>query len=302
MMTSRIKLLYRCELAATTRKVWLWYTRRFSIDCLNPPYSWLTIEKRAMNFSKGCRSILKIRFIKGIYFHLVYEREGALIERQISDKLISGPCKKHHHEVRFLPWKETSTVLEDRLEIELTPFGRINHYLHPLLEKRLDRLFKWRHHIASFNIKLLEEFPFADKVHVIGLSYKTNWLTRRLKCQLEPMPTFENDPFQLTSQYGLHAIVFNAIGYTRAELSPRTLEELRRHHAGVVICFYDQKNPAWLESLHAYGDQIIFIRVKGFLSPFYKWILPSRQEKWSCEEDLLSMIFQILHERKGYGS
>lgn len=266
-----------------------------------PPYSSIIIEKRPINLSRGSRLFLKINPIKGFSTSFVFEYETAIPERQFSFFLIKGPCQKYRHEHRFVPWKAESTLLEDNIEIELSRFGKINRYLHPLLEARLDRLFRWRHHVTSFNIKLWQEFPFADKVHIIGLSYKTNWLTKRLKYQIDPIPSLENDPLKLTSQHGLHAVIFNAIGYTKSTLTHSVLEDLRRHHASVLICFYDQKNPAWLDVLQAYGDQVAFIQTKGFTTPFYKWEFFSKKEKWCCEEDLLSIAFQILHERSGYG-
>lgn len=302
MMTSRIKLLYRCEVEATTHKVWLWHTRRFCVDCLTPVHPRLHVEKRPINLSKGAKVQFKINLLKHWAIRLLFEHEGCLPGRQFTDIMRKGPCYLWRHEHRFLPWKAEATVLEDHLEIEFSRFGWLNHYLHPLIEKKLDRLFRWRHHVTAFNLKLWHQYPFADRVHVIGLSQKTKWLTQRLKHQLEPIPSHEEDPFLLTKHHGLQATVFNAIGYTKSILGHAALCDLRKHHAAVLICFYDQKNPAWLDVLKAYADQLVLIEVRGFLNPRKWFLFPSQQEKWCSEEDLLSIIFQVLHDRKWYGS
>jgi ligand-binding SRPBCC domain-containing protein len=301
MMTSRIKLLYRCEIAASTHKVWLWHLRRYCVDTLTPPNPHLIIEKRPVNLNKGSRLSLQLRLFQGFSFPLTFEHTGSVAFRQFTDSLIKGPCRYWKHEHRFLPWKESATVIEDHLEIELTRFGWLNRYLHPLLEKKLDRLFRWRHHTTGFNLKLWQEWPFADQVNVLGLSSKTHWLTARLQAQLEPIPTHDHDPHKLTTRYGLNATILNAIGYTKPILSHLALENLRKSQCSVLICFYDQKNPPWLSILEAYGDQVVYVQVSELVNP-YQWIFrPSKQENWCSAEDLLSLVFQVLHERSGYG-
>lgn len=301
MMTSRIKLLYRCELQAPIQKVWLWHLRRYCIDNLTPPNPRIFIEKRPANLNKGSRLVLRLRFFYSFALSLIFEHSSSIPFRQFTDTMIKGPLHLWKHEHRFLPWKETATVIEDHLEIEYSRFGWLNRYLHPFLEKNLDRIFRWRHHITAFNLQLWQEWPFADQVFVFGLSHKTSWLTQRLRAALEPIPVHEHDPHKLISHHGLTATVLNAIGYTKPVLASGILEQLRKHPSKVLICFYDQKNPAWLKALEAYADQIMWIEVAGLVNPYKRILLPSQQEKWCSEEDLLSLVFQVLHERKGYG-
>lgn len=297
-----LRLIYRREIPATPLQIWNWQRRPHALDRLLPYPRFLEILRRPVHLCTGSNWTLRVKLLF-TYFDLRFVTEAHELGKSYFETIPTSPLHHFRHEHHFIPWKENITLLEDRLEVAISKYPFINSLFHPLLEKLFDTIFARRHQAIYFDMILWSQLPFSSAVHIFSLAAKERDLSRRLKSALEPMPSLEGDPLQLTKTYEGSCVVINALGYRQNKLAQATLNALAKTHARTIICFGPKKEPKWLASLEAYGERIIYIEVKKILKPWMS--LPMRfgfyPREWTSEEDLLSAIFQIIHQRLGSG-
>lgn len=293
-----LRLVYRRELPCRPLNVWEWHRRAHAVDRLLPYSRLIEVLRRPVHLCTGAVLLLRMKlpfFPKDLRF----ETESHEVGRYFCERMTRGPFARWRHQHYFIPWKDKITLLEDRLELIASQYEWINQWLHPWIEHKLDALFNWRHFITAFDLRLWNQLPFARRVHVVSMHPAYRALTSNLRCALEPIPPTDTDPCQMTNIHEGCTVVLNALGHHRGQLPPVILSALARFHAHTLICFGNMSSPPWLATLQAYGDRIVYIHVGLLLRPWMKIALKMgwRPQTWCCEEDILSAIFQITHDR-----
>jgi hypothetical protein len=218
-----------------------------------------------------------------------------------SDYLESGPIFFLRHEHYFESKSSRESLLKDHFEIILSRSSIINKCLNRWLNRNIENIFKWRHHITRWDLHLWKELPFKKQVLVLDANLTPHPLTQRLKIALKPFSCagmLEDSGSPLSSSYEGHFLVFNALNFQKDKLTDLVIQQLQRYHSHVLVCLYHEPQP-WHELLKIYTDRLICIHVAPMISQFskLKLRLGFHPKSWCCDEDIEAALFQILHER-----
>lgn len=297
-----IRLIYRRSIPVNTRFLWAWHERPLAVDRLMPPFLNYIILKRASDLEPGAMLALRVSLFKFWQLQIQFEHQQFEKGKLFTDSLKSGPFKIWHHQHRFIAWKDHESVLEDSLEVVPTRFPKINNWIRKWLEKRLDDLFRWRHHITHWDLQLWKELPFARSTLVLQVNAKNHKLSKRLTIALQPFPVagqIEREGRPLSRVHEGPCVVLNALDCTSNKLPAPTIHALRQLHAHTLVCLTSNPTLAWLDTLKVYGDRVICLHVGPRILTRHKWLakIGWRPKRWVCDEDIESALFQIFHER-----
>lgn len=132
----------RFELSAA--ELFRWHTRPGSFERLLPPWEDVEILERDPGLVDGARLVLRVGvgpFRRRWVSVLGSCRPGV----SFSDEQVQGPFRAWRHLHRFVDDGENSCVLEDRVDYELPGGLHAGRLAHRSIEKRLGRLFRFRH-------------------------------------------------------------------------------------------------------------------------------------------------------------
>jgi uncharacterized protein len=136
---------------APVEEVFKWHARPGAIQRLSPPWDPLTVIYQKGGISAGAKVIMKMKAGPIPYTwearHIDYD-ENCLFR----DKQIKGPFSKWIHTHRFTAADPNACFLEDMIEYSL-PFQLISASLFdPLIQKKLERIFTYRHQTTIADI------------------------------------------------------------------------------------------------------------------------------------------------------
>ena len=137
----------RTRIAAPVERVFRWHELPGAFQKLTPPGEPVRVIAQNGGIRDGGRVELAIgRWPLRVRW--IAEHSGYTANQQFRDVQISGPFRRWEHTHRFEPDGPEACWLEDRIEYEL-PFGRLGAWLGGrLVERKLDRLFRYRHQVT----------------------------------------------------------------------------------------------------------------------------------------------------------
>jgi ligand-binding SRPBCC domain-containing protein len=137
----------RTRIAAPVERVFGWHEAPGALERLTPPGEPVRMVRQSGGIRDGGRVELAIGrwpfCIRWISEHSAY-----IENRQFRDIQVRGPFARWEHTHLFEPDGVDACYLEDRIEYAL-PFGLAGRWLMGrIIERKLDRLFQYRHQIT----------------------------------------------------------------------------------------------------------------------------------------------------------
>lgn len=152
---------FASEIPATAAEVWAWHSRPGAFERLTPPWEAVALLARS-----GPRLEDGLRVTLGVGpppFRLrwVAEHRDCVPGRGFRDVQVSGPFAlwSHHHEMRDAG--DGSSVLSDDLSVALPLHRLLRPIAEPLLRRKLERLFRFRHAVTRGDLEAHAAHPGA---------------------------------------------------------------------------------------------------------------------------------------------
>jgi hypothetical protein len=177
-MPSRSAVLERSvRLPFSADTVFAWHTRPGALERLTPPWERVQVLERSGGIENGGRVVAKIGGVfrcRWVARHRDYEPG-----RQFADEQVLGPFSRWVHLHRFEPDGPEACVLTDRIEFA-GPLGELGTAgAHALLQRRLERLFTYRHELLRRDLEA--HARFADRPPLrIAVTGATGFIGRAL--------------------------------------------------------------------------------------------------------------------------
>ncbi|MFH2063931.1 MAG: TIGR01777 family oxidoreductase [Pseudomonadota bacterium] len=127
--------------------VFRWHARPGAIERLSPPWDPLKVLMRSGGIEKGAEVLLRMK--AGPFPFTWHARHTEFQEnRYFRDEQVRGPFAKWVHTHRFIPHAENGCILEDEIEYRLPLHFLSGPLSRPMIEKKLERIFRYRHRIT----------------------------------------------------------------------------------------------------------------------------------------------------------
>jgi uncharacterized protein len=141
----------RTRIEAPALEVFAWHARPGAFERLTPPWAPVEVVDRTGGIEDGARVVLRLP-IGPLRLRWLVEHGGFQAGRQFRDVQLTGPFAHWEHTHRFHPAGAAACDLEDHVEYRL-PLGPLGHLLAGTLsQRRLARLFDYRHRITAHDI------------------------------------------------------------------------------------------------------------------------------------------------------
>jgi uncharacterized protein len=160
------KFRKKSRINASVEEVFKWHERFGAIQRLSPPWDPLAVVFQKGGIQTGGEVVMKMK-AGPIPFawaarHFDYEEN-----RLFKDKQIRGPFSTWIHTHRFSPESPNACVLEDMIEYDL-PFGPLStRILDPLIRKKLERIFTYRHQTTLSDIYRHQTANVPKKMNIL---------------------------------------------------------------------------------------------------------------------------------------
>ncbi|HSR40619.1 MAG TPA: TIGR01777 family oxidoreductase [Longimicrobiales bacterium] len=135
---------HRSVLPHSAEDVYRWHARPGAFERLLPPWESVRVLERTGGLEEGTRLLLRIR--RGpLRFRWEVRHAGVDPGRGFTDEQIRGPFRHWRHAHRFVPDGDDRCRVEDEVDWE-PPLGEVGRaFGRRLVEKELERLFRFRH-------------------------------------------------------------------------------------------------------------------------------------------------------------
>ena len=156
-----------------TRRVWIdapaeavftWHARHGALERLLPPWEQIDLIDKTGGIESGSQIMLRVPF-GPFKVRWTLEHRGYESGRQFQDVQTSGPFRFWEHTHRMVPQGEQKCYLEDQIEYSLGILG--NLYGNRALERKLERLFRYRHRILVQDLKDHRKFRSEGKLKIL---------------------------------------------------------------------------------------------------------------------------------------
>lgn len=159
--------VYRSRMPAPAEAVFAWHARPDALERLTPPWESVRLLERQGGIEDGGRVVLSVR-AGGLRRRWVAEHYDYQPGRQFCDIQREGPFRHWRHCHGMIPDGATS-FLEDHVEYEL-PLGRLGQFFGaPLVRRKLERMFRYRHAVTANDLSLHQKYAGESlKIAITG--------------------------------------------------------------------------------------------------------------------------------------
>ena len=143
----RITFVATTRLPASAEAVFDWHEAPGAFERLTPPWERVRVVRHEGGIRDGAQVSLRVGPAP---FSLRWDLEHRDYQhgRSFTDLQVAGPFRYWKHVHRMIPQGPQASVLEDSIEYEL-PFGTIGWLVgRPLVQRKLTRLFAFRHAVT----------------------------------------------------------------------------------------------------------------------------------------------------------
>jgi ligand-binding SRPBCC domain-containing protein len=134
------------EIAAPAAALRAWHFEEGAFQRLTPPWEKVRILESPFPLRDGSRAVVEVRIGP---FRRRWIAVHEITEHGFIDRQSGGPFALWEHEHRFEPVDDRTSRLTDRIRYRL-PFGWPGRLFGgPFVERKLDRLFRYRHEVTA---------------------------------------------------------------------------------------------------------------------------------------------------------
>jgi len=142
----------KSRIKAPVRDVFAWHTRHGAIERLSPPFDPIKVLERTGGIHPGDKVVLRMK-AGPIPYKWHAEHTDFEENRLFRDRQVHGPFKEWNHTHVFEPDGEQACFLEDLIEFS-PPFSSFGNFLLSAhVQKKLARIFTYRHTTTQSDIK-----------------------------------------------------------------------------------------------------------------------------------------------------
>jgi hypothetical protein len=141
-----MRLFRRTLMPASAAEVYAFHERPDALARLIPPWERVSIVVPPSSLAAGTRVVLK-QWVGPIPVTIESVHQACEPGVIFVDRMVRGPFRSWLHEHRFEHMSETASWLVDDLEYEL-PLGLLSAPFASLVERRVERMFAWRHDVT----------------------------------------------------------------------------------------------------------------------------------------------------------
>lgn len=141
-----MRFIHESHIAAPPSAVFAFHERPDALARLVPPWEPVEVLRPPASLLPGTRVLLRVRIGP---LRLLWEAEHTRCEPPLlfQDRMVRGPLRSWLHTHRFRA-ERGGTLLRDEVEYEL-PFGAAGRLAAPLVRRRLERMFAFRHQVTA---------------------------------------------------------------------------------------------------------------------------------------------------------
>lgn len=151
-----MRLIKESVIPAPRELVFAFHESPGALEKLTPPWEKVRVIERSPSILPGSRVVLRMWTgpftVDWIAEHTEYERN-----RMFADRQVKGPFTFWYHKHMFADAPGGGTLLRDEVEY-LPPFGFLGRLARPLIERKLKRLFDYRHEMTRRAVQESAEF------------------------------------------------------------------------------------------------------------------------------------------------
>jgi ligand-binding SRPBCC domain-containing protein len=142
------RFIHQSVIPAPVSRVFAFHESPGALEALIPPWERAEVVVRGGSLAPGTRVVLRLHAgplsLEWEAIHTRYEKDVLF-----QDEQRRGPFRRWLHTHHFLPDVSGGTLLRDEVEWEL-PLGKLGNLLgRPLVERRLERMFTFRHQATA---------------------------------------------------------------------------------------------------------------------------------------------------------
>lgn len=146
------KFIRKIRVPVSAEELFQWHARTGAFERLQPSWEKIEIISRSGGLEKGSRIELRVK-VGPFWKRWISEHQDYQKGKFFQDLQIEGPFRYWNHFHRFESDGPSSSFLVDELEYSL-PLGSLGWGIAgKRIEKKLDRLFRFRHHITAEDLK-----------------------------------------------------------------------------------------------------------------------------------------------------
>lgn len=157
----------RVLLPASAEAVFAWHGRPGAFERLKPPWERVEVVSRSGSIRDGDRIVVKMG-LGPFRLRWVAEHRDYLERRQFRDVQIKGPFARWVHTHRVEPVGPDACHLDDHIEYTLPVAPLSEPLVDVLVQKKLARLFAYRHRVVAEDMKILGKGGATMKILVPG--------------------------------------------------------------------------------------------------------------------------------------
>lgn len=171
---------FESRIAAPVERVFAFHESADALAALTPPWERVTIERAPTSLAVGTVVVLVTHVgpipLRWVAEHVAYEKDRLFVDRQVS-----GPFARWEHRHVFAPIGDDACLLTDDIRWAL-PLGLLGGLGAPLVRRKLDRLFAFRHAVTRERCErlLLDREPLLDRSSTRGESKSSSTPCARL--------------------------------------------------------------------------------------------------------------------------
>lgn len=158
--------LRKIRLPVPAADAFLWHKQPGAFKRLLPPWEKIKLLSHSDAIHDGARAKLNCNIFGPFGFNWLLEHQDYIPDKQFTDVQLKGPFSSYRHLHLFKELGELSE-LTDQIEYKL-PFSKISHLLAPLLiDKRLDRTFRYRHRITFQDLEFHQQYKDKPRLNFL---------------------------------------------------------------------------------------------------------------------------------------
>ena len=159
---------FQSPIKASAQELYDWHMKPGSFDRIQPPWEDARFVERAPQIENGAEEVLEVKIgpftqkWRAAYFDV---KPG----QQFCDEQVSGPFKSWKHQHLCIEKDNQNSLLHDKVDYKL-PFSPLSQWLAgAFTQKKLQRMFKYRHEVTSLDLQRAQLFEGpAKKILVSG--------------------------------------------------------------------------------------------------------------------------------------
>ncbi|MBV9179274.1 MAG: TIGR01777 family oxidoreductase [Nitrososphaeraceae archaeon] len=138
----------------SSNEVFLWHIREGAFERLNPPWHQFKVIERKGSIQNGGTVKIKMKIVGPIHTTWLVKHSDYIEGKQFRDRQIKGFFSSWTHTHLFNSFENSSSILDDHVEYSL-PGGILSEIIaSPLINKKLNQMFYYRHRITSGDLRV----------------------------------------------------------------------------------------------------------------------------------------------------